>query len=192
MCKEYSKLGSSAALGFFSKGGNDEKTIVNMNGTEYSLFVNDLGKTQFFLSPALSATDFVFIIVLAGVLRRGKFPGFLKAPVNDDPRQAPYYIDHDQSPYFNKLFAAMYDLVLCRIPKMGLIAPNPGCSIANVFEEKIPNYGDSAGEERQLVGPGLIAYLQWLLYRAPFKSQDQGARGDEQKYYVTSGVSFKA
>ena len=87
----------------------------------------------------------------------------------------------------------MYDLVLCRIPKMGLIAPNPGCSIANVFEEKIPNYGDSAGEERQLVGPGLIAYLQWLLYRAPFKSQDQGARGDEhKKSHNTWVVLFKA
>ena len=41
---------------------------------------------------------------------------------------------------------------------MGLIASNPGRSIANVFEEKIPNYGDSAGEERRLVGPELI----WL------------------------------
>ena len=123
MCKEYSKLGSSAALGFFSKGGNDEKTIVNMNGTEYSLFVNDLGKTQFFLSPALSATDFVFIIVLAGVLRRWKFPGFLKAPVNDDPRQAQYYIDHDQSPYFNQLFAAMYDLPQEAVEGAGEIKP---------------------------------------------------------------------
>ena len=39
-----------------------------------------------------------------------KVPGFHKAPLNDDPRQAPYYTDYDQSPYFNQLFAAMYDL----------------------------------------------------------------------------------
>ena len=45
---------------------------------------------------------------------------------------------------------------------MGLIAPNPGCSIAYVFEEKIPSYGNSAGEERHMVGPELIQYLQWL------------------------------
>ena len=54
----------------------------------------------------------------------------------------------------------MYDLILCRIPKMGLIAPNPGCSIADVFEDTIPNYGVSAGEDKHLVGPELIAYLQ--------------------------------
>ena len=54
----------------------------------------------------------------------------------------------------------MYDLLLCRIPKMGLVAPNARPSIADVFEETIPYYGDSAGEERHLVSPELIAYLQ--------------------------------
>ena len=57
----------------------------------------------------------------------------------------------------------------------------------------VPNYGKNAGEERRLVGPELIAYLQWLIYSAPFKSQDQGARRDEHmKYYYTWVVSFKA
>ena len=59
--------------------------------------------------PALSETDFVFIIISAGEIRRWKLPGFHKAPINDDPRQAPYYTDHDQSPYFNQLFAVMCD-----------------------------------------------------------------------------------
>ena len=47
-----------------------------------------------------------------------------KAPVNDDPCHAPYYTDHDQLPYDNQVFAAMYDLILCQcqIPKMGLMA----------------------------------------------------------------------
>ena len=129
------------------------------------------------------------------MLRRWKLPGFHEAPVNDNTRQAPYYTNHDKSPHFNQLFAAMYDLILCSIPKMGLIAPNPGRSIVEVFDETIPHYGDSAGtagEERHLVGPELIVYLQWLIYSAPFKSQDQGARGDEhKKYYNTWVVSFK-
>ena len=73
------------------------------------------------------------------MLRRWQLPGFHEAPVNEDPRQAPYYTNHDQSPHFNQLFVAMYDLILCRIPKMGLIAPNPGRSIADVFEMTIPN-----------------------------------------------------
>ena len=76
---------------------------------------------------------------------------------------------------------------------MGLIAPNPGRSIADVFEDTILNYGDSAGEERHVVGPELIEYLQWLIYSAQFKSPDQGACGDEhKKYYNTWVVSFKA
>ena len=40
----------------------------------------------------------------------GKLLGFHKAPLNDDPRQAPYYTDYDQSPYFNQLFEAIHDL----------------------------------------------------------------------------------
>ena len=44
-----------------------------------------------------------------------------------------------------------------------------------------------------MVGPELIAYLQWLIYSALFKSPDQGARRDEhKKYYDTWVVSFKA
>ena len=58
---------------------------------------------------------------------------------------------------------------------------------------KIPNLGDSRGEERYLVGPELIAYLQWLIYTAPFKALDQGKPGDEHKKYFDTWVrSFKA
>ena len=90
MSKEYPKTGGRVALRFFQKGGNDGNTIVNMNGTESALFVNALGKTKLFSLPALSTTDFVFIIISAGMIRRWKLPGQHKAPVNDDPRQAPY------------------------------------------------------------------------------------------------------
>ena len=86
-----------------------------MNGTQSALFVNALGNTQLFSSPALSgvsATDFLIIFIWADKLRRWKLPVFQKAPVNDDPRQESYYTDHQQSPYFNQLFAAMYNLIL--------------------------------------------------------------------------------
>ena len=83
-------------------------------------FVNALGKTQLFSSPALSATDFA-----TDFSRYAppwwKLPAFHKAPVDDDPRQAPYYTDHNQSPHINQLFAAMYNLILCSIPKIGLL-----------------------------------------------------------------------
>ena len=119
-------------------------------------------------------------------------PGQHKAPFDDDLRQAPYYKEHSESPVFNQLFAALYDLILCRIPKMGLLSPGSGRSIANIFDEKIPNYGENDGDERYLVGPELIAYLQWLIYTSPFKSPDQGQRaGEHKKYYDTWVVSFK-
>ena len=54
-------------------------------------------------------------------------------------------MNHDQLPHFNQLFAAMYDLILCCIPKIGLIAPNHGRSIVDVIDETIPNICDSAG-----------------------------------------------
>ena len=87
----------------------------------------------------------------------------------------------------------MYDLVLYSIPKMGLIAPSPGCSLAKILRERIPNHCENDGEERHLVGPELLAELQWLIYSALFKSLDQGARGDEyKKYYTTWVVMFKS
>ena len=57
VCKEYPKQGGRAASQFFRKGGNDGKTIVNMNGTESALFVNALGKAQLFSSPAVPCTE---------------------------------------------------------------------------------------------------------------------------------------
>ena len=83
----------------------------------------------------------------------------------------------------------MCDLILRSIPKIGLLAPTPGRSIAEIFEEKIPNNGENDWEERYLVRPELITYLQWLICSAPYKSQDQGERGDEhEKYYDTWAV----
>ena len=85
------------------------------------------------------------------------------------------------------------DVILCSIPKLGLLTSTPGRSIAEIFEEEIPNFGENDWEERYLVSPELIAYLQWLIYSAQYKSQDHGARGDEhKKYFDTWIVSFKA
>ena len=119
-------------------------------------------------------------------------PGHHSAPVTDDPRRAPDYVENGASPVFNQLFAALYDLILCRIPKMGILAPDSGRSITDIFEEKMPDY-ENIGNERYLVSPELIAYLQWLIYSAPFKSPDQGPRAEEHKrYYDTWAASFKA
>ena len=74
--KEYPKQGGRAALRFSPKGGTDRKTIVDLKGPESASFVKAIGKTQLSSAPALSATDFFFIIVSAGMLRRWKLPGY--------------------------------------------------------------------------------------------------------------------
>ena len=114
------------------------------------------------------------------MLRRWKLPGHHSAPVDDDLRRAPYYTEHRASPVFNLLFAAMYDLILCRIPKMGLLVPGQGRTVADVLEERIPKYDtnddddevDADSEPEYVVGPK----LQWLIYSAPFKAPDHGKR----------------
>ena len=70
-CKEHPVC---KALRFPPQGWQRLKKIVNMNGTESALFINALGKPQLFSLPALSATDFVFqvIIISAGMLQRWK------------------------------------------------------------------------------------------------------------------------
>ena len=95
VCRKYAKQGGRAALRFPRKAGNEGITIVNINATQSALFVKAFGKTQRFSAPALSATDLVFIVISAGMIRWWKLPSYNKAPADDDPRQAPYYTEHD-------------------------------------------------------------------------------------------------
>ena len=112
VCRKYAKQGGRAALRFPRKAGNEGITIVNINATQSALFVKAFGNTQRFSAPALSATEFIFII--RGMIRRWMLPGLAacydKAPVDDDPRKAQYDCndtEHDESPFFKQLFAAM-------------------------------------------------------------------------------------
>ena len=79
----------------FSKADNEEIPIENMNGTQPALFVREMGKTQLFSVPALSAAGFHFFpcrydptVEAAGLSKAHT------APVDDDPRQVPYYTEH--------------------------------------------------------------------------------------------------
>lgn len=105
----------------------------------------------------------------------------------DDLRAAPYYTKTNESPVFNQLFAALYDLILCRITKMSSLAPSPGRTPEAIFQEKIPkiNPADETERARFLIGPELIAYLKWLIYTAAFKDPNAGDRGAiHSRFYV--------
>ena len=105
----------------------------------------------------------------------------------DDLRAAPYYTKTNESPVFNQLFAALYDLILCRITKMSSLAPSPGRTLEAIFQEKIPkiNPADETERAKFVISPELIAYLKWLIYTAAFKDPNSGDRaGIHAKFYV--------
>jgi len=92
----------------------------------------------------------------------------------DDLRASPYYTTSRNSPAFNKLFAALYDLMLGKLTNMGYLIPSPTRTLKEIFQEKIP------GTDKFLVSAELIAYLKWLIYVAAFK--DRSGLNHEEFY----------
>ena len=92
----------------------------------------------------------------------------------DNLRTRPYFQQHNDSPNFNRLFAALYDVFFSKLTKMGRLTPGPGRPIADVFAEKIN------GTDKFLVSAETIAYLKWLIYVAAFK--ERGNVGHEVFY----------
>jgi hypothetical protein len=189
--KEYVKPGGGALLRFFPKSGNDGKTIVELKeGSQSEQFVTGLGELQL-IFICVHLTDLILTIP-AGQIRRWKLAGQHGAPADDDLRQAPFHVPHASAPFFNQLFAALYDLIFSGVTKVGLLVPGPGRTIQDIFAEKITT-GDDGNKKKWLVSAELIAYLQWLIYTAPFKSPEQGARGVvHAKYYIDWVASFTA
>ena len=85
----------------------------------------------------------------------------------DNLRVAPFYTETGDELPFNQLFAAAYDLILCRCERMGYLAPSQERDIKAIFMEKV------FGTERFLVSEETIAYLKWLIYTSVFKDGEQ-------------------
>ena len=92
----------------------------------------------------------------------------------DDLRASPYYTKRPNVPPFNKLFAALYDLMLSKLTNMGYLIPSPTRTLKEIFQEKI------YGTDKFLVSAELIAYLKWLIYVAAFK--DRSGLNHEEFY----------
>ena len=80
-------------------------------------------------------------------------------------RASPYHTKAADSPKFNKLFAALYDLMFSKLTNMGYLIPSPTRSLKEIFQEKI------YGTDKYLVSAELIGYLKWLIYTAAFKDR---------------------
>ncbi len=83
----------------------------------------------------------------------------------DDIKISPYFKPHDDSPNFNRLFAALYDVIFTKLTKMGRLIPGPGRTLKEIFKEKI------YGTDKHVISEELVAYLMWLIYIAAFKDR---------------------
>ena len=98
-------------------------------------------------------------------LRAGRFGNWRLGDGGDNLWESPYYTRHDDSPLFNRLFVAVYDLLLSKMTNMGYLIPTPSRTLKEIFQEKIH------GTDSYLVSAELIAYIKWLVYLAPFKDR---------------------
>jgi len=89
-------------------------------------------------------------------------------------RAAPYFTARGDGPAFNRLFAALYDLIFSKLTNMGRPIPSAGRTLKEIFKEKI------YGTDKFLVSAELIGYLKWLIYVAAFK--DRGGVPHEAFY----------
>ena len=87
----------------------------------------------------------------------------------DDVRISPYFKAHDESPNFNRPFAALYDVICTKLTKMGQLIPGPGRALKEIFKEKIH------GTDEHVISEELVAYLMWLIYVAAFKDSSNVA-----------------
>jgi hypothetical protein len=55
----------------------------------------------------------------------------------DDLSKAPYFTETDGSPDLNLLFAALFDLIICRGTKMGLFVPSSQRNLDTIFAYKV-------------------------------------------------------
>jgi hypothetical protein len=113
---------------------------------------------------------------------------------NDDLSKPPFYNKAQASPVINVLFAALWDLILCRITKMSYLAPSQGRSLKDIFDDKIPaisgvDADDANATEKHLVSPELMAYLKWLIYTAPFKDPFAQPRGNQHTQFYFDWVA---
>ena len=83
----------------------------------------------------------------------------------DDLQACPYYAKSPNTRKFNKLFAALYDLMFSKLTIMGYLVPSPTRTLKEIFQEKIHR------SDKFLVSAELIGYLRWLIFVAAFKDR---------------------
>ncbi len=110
----------------------------------------------------------------------------------DDLSKAPYFVETNGSPDLNLLFAALFDLIICRGTKMGLFVPSSQRNLDTIFADKVPQIHDDE-VPKWLVSADILAYLKWLIYTAAFKEPTLEPRGSiHENFYKAWRRAFRS
>jgi hypothetical protein len=95
----------------------------------------------------------------------GRIKNWRLGPGGDDLWAPPFFAVTADSPNFNRLYEAQYDLIFCRLTNKGHAIPSCNCTLMQIFTEKVPC------TDQHLISKGLIAYLKWLIYIAAYEDR---------------------
>jgi len=100
---------------------------------------------------------------------------------------APFFVQRQDSPTFNQLFAGLYDLIFSKLTRTSYFIPTANRNIRAIFAEKVHGH-----DNLEIVGPKTVAYLKWLIYIAAFK--DEKCRGllEDMQFYVAQVKALEA
>ena len=135
-------------------------------------FLTAIGKPQ----PAQRSHLLVLISQVLTYARYlpGRIENWRLGPGGDDLRSPPFFKQQPDSPHFNQLFAALYDLIFSKLTNMGRLIPSRERTLLQIFKEKVP------GTDQHLISAELIAYLKWLIYVAAYEDR---SKVDHEKIY---------
>jgi hypothetical protein len=95
----------------------------------------------------------------------GQIEDWRLGPSGDNLQAAPFFDVDADYPNFNRLFAALYDLIFGKLTSMGYVIPSRNRTLRQIFTEKVP------GTDRHIISLELIAYLKWLIYVSAYEDR---------------------
>ena len=72
----------------------------------------------------------------------GRIENWRLGPGGDDLRSPPFFKRQPDSPHFNQLFAALYDLIFSKLTNMGRLIPSRERTLRQIFMEKVSCMND--------------------------------------------------
>ena len=103
---------------------------------------------------------------------------------------APFFVQDEESPAFNQLFAGLYDLIFSKLTRTSYLIPSMNRNIRAVFAETV--HGRDAATQLDLVSAKTIAYLKWIIFVSAFKDDKSRALLEDVQFYVTQYKTLEA